>query len=207
MDHNKMKEQPYIDFKGQPRTIFYEKEVEEGKEEIQTHHITPTDLIKFIPESVLEEISPILDKIFARECSEELNVLDIPTMIPTKNGYEDVSDLNGIAIPAMYYDYVESEWVEEEKDYQNVLYDIIQETMRNTKSGEYTFLKDIIKDLSPDFETVNDYLYLANIYVATQEKLYFKLKQIERSEYDWLKPEILSRCKKSCLREQAQYLY
>ena len=198
LNHNEMKEQPYIDFKGQPRTIFYEK-TDEKKEEIQKHHVTPTDLIKFIPESVLEEISPILDKIFVRECSEELDVLDIPTMIPTKNGYEDVSDLNGIAIPAMYYDYVESEWVEEEKDYQNVLYDIIQETMRNTKSGEYTFLKDIIKDLSPDFETVNDYLYLANIYVATQEKLYFKLKQIERSEYDWLKPEILSRCKERLL--------
>jgi len=194
MDHNEMKKQRYIDFKGQPRTIFYER-AEEEKEEIKTHHVTPTDLIKFIPESVLEEISPILDKIFIKESSSEEEVLDIPTMICTKNGYhEDVSDLNGIAIPAMYYDYIESEW-DDEKEYQNVLYDIIKETMSNTKSNEYLFLKNIIKELSPDFETVNDYLYLANIYVATQEKLYFKLKQIERNEYNWLKPEILSKCK------------
>ena len=204
MDHNEMKKQSYIDFKGQPRTIFYEK-VEEEKEEVKTHHVTPTDLIKFIPESVLEEISPILDKIFIKE--SEQDVLDIPTMIRTKNGYhEDVSDLNGIAIPAMYYDYIESEW-EQEKEYQNVLYDIIQDTMSNTKSNEYLFLKNIIKELSPEFETVNDYLYLANIYVASQEKLYFKLKQIERNEYDWLKPEILSKCKSrlmNILEEECQ---
>jgi len=204
MDHNEMKKQSYIDFKGQPRTIFYEK-VEEEKEEVKTHHVTPTDLIKFIPESVLEEISPILDRIFIKE--SEQDVLDIPTMIRTKNGYhEDVSDLNGIAIPAMYYDYIESEW-EQEKEYQNVLYDIIQETMSNTKSNEYLFLKNIIKELSPEFETVNDYLYLANIYVACQEKLYFKLKQIERNEYDWLKPEILSKCKSrlmNILEEECQ---
>ena len=204
MDHNEMKKQSYIDFKGQPRTIFYEK-VEEEKEEVKTHHVTPTDLIKFIPESVLEEISPILDRIFIKE--SEQDVLDIPTMIRTKNGYhEDVSDLNGIAIPAMYYDYIESEW-EQEKEYQNVLYDIIQDTMSNTKSNEYLFLKNIIKELSPEFETVNDYLYLANIYVACQEKLYFKLKQIERNEYDWLKPEILSKCKSrlmNILEEECQ---
>ena len=194
LDHNEMKKQPYIDFKGQPRTIFYEK-TDEEKEEIKTHHVTPTDLIKFIPESVLEEISPILDKIFIKESTDDEEVLDIPIMISTKNGYhEDVSDLNGIAIPSMYYDYIESEW-DQEKEYQNVLYDIIKETMSNTKSNEYLFLKNIIKVLSPEFETVNDYLYLANIYVATQEKLYFKLKQIERNEYNWLKPEILSKCK------------
>lgn len=195
MDHNEMKQQSYIDFKGQSRTIFYDK-IEEEKDEKKIHHVTPTDLIKFIPESVLEEISPILDKIFIKESSEEEEILDIPTIIQTKNGcHEDISDLNGIAIPAMYYDYIESEWDDREKEHQNVLYDIIQETMNHTKSNEYLFLKNKIKELSPDFESVNDYLYLANIYVATQEKLYFKLKQIERDEYNWLKPEILSKCK------------
>ena len=201
MDHNEMKMQPYIDFKGQPRTVFYEKP-EEEKENIQKHHITPTELIKFIPESVLEEISPILDKIFIKiQNFEEMDVLDIPVMVHTKNGYyEDVSDLNGIAIPAMYYDYIESEWEDREKPYQNVLYDIIKESMGNTKPGEHLFLKNIIKELSPEFESVNDYLYLANIYVASQEKLYFKLKQIEKDEYNWLEPCILSKCKERLLQ-------
>jgi hypothetical protein len=200
MDHNEMKIQPFIDFKGQPRTLFYDKP-EEETEQVQKHHITPTELIKFIPESVLEEISPILDKIFEKIVPyDENNVFDIPTIVETQNGYyEDVSDLNGIAIPAMYYDYIESEWDNTEKPYQNVLYDIIKESMNHTKPSEHLYLKNIINNLSPEFECVSDYLYLANIYVATQEKLYFKLKQIERNEYNWLKPVILSKCKERIL--------
>lgn len=32
------------------------------------------------------------------------------------------------------------------------------------------------------------------MYVATQEKLYFKLKQIHKNEYNWLKEEHLEKC-------------
>jgi len=35
--------------------------------------------------------------------------------------------------------------------------------------------------------------------VAIQEKLYFKLKQIGRDEYGWLKPNVLAVCKKRLL--------
>jgi hypothetical protein len=108
-----------------------------------------------------------------------------------------VSDLNGIAIPAMYYDYLQSEWETEENT--NVLYEIIQNTMSNTKQNEYLFLKGIINEVHPEVESVSDYLYLANIFVASQEKLYYKLKQIERDEYVWLNPSILSKCKERLL--------
>lgn len=198
MNHHEMKAQNFIEFKGQARTVFYDRPDFSGDTEIITHHITPTELIKFIPESVLEEISPILDRIFVKE-TEDTEILDIPTMIKTKNGYyEDVSDLNGIAIPAMYYDYIQSEWETEEND-KNVLYEIIQMTMSNTKKNEYLFLKGIINEIFPEVESVSDYLYLANIFVASQEKLYYKLKQIERDEYVWLNPAILSKCKERLL--------
>jgi hypothetical protein len=198
MNHHEMKAQKFIEFKGQARTVFYDRPENLDNAEIITHHITPTDLIKFIPESVLEEISPILDKIFVRE-TEDTETLDIPTMIKTKNGYyEDVSDLNGIAIPAMYYDYIQSEWDTEEND-KNVLYEIIQNTMSNTKHNEYLFLKGIINEIQQEVESVSDYLYLANIFVASQEKLYYKLKQIERDEYVWLNAGILSKCKERLL--------
>jgi hypothetical protein len=39
------------------------------------------------------------------------------------------------------------------------------------------------------------YLYLANMYVAVQEKLYFKLQQILPSEYNWLTEEVVAICK------------
>ena len=63
MGHAELRSQPYIEFKGTPRTVFYErvKEIDEGK---IRHQTTPTDLIKFIPEEILEELIPILNKIF-----------------------------------------------------------------------------------------------------------------------------------------------
>ena len=43
---------------------------------------------------------------------------------------------------------------------------------------------------------MTDYLYMANVYEAAQEKLYFKLKQIHRDEYTWLSATVLAECKK-----------
>jgi hypothetical protein len=45
-----------------------------------------------------------LIKISVKEDESELN---IPGIVKTRNGFhEDVSDLNGIAIPMMYFDYL-----------------------------------------------------------------------------------------------------
>jgi hypothetical protein len=204
LTHNEMKQKPYIRFKGQARTIFYDPPDYE-EEEIKTHHVTPTDLIKFLPESVLEEVSPLLDQIFIKETNEsEEKLIDIPVMIQTKSGYyEDISDLNGIAIPAMYYDYLQQQWREDKSEeaedtaeqQSNILYDLIRDTMSNTKSNEYRFLKNLLETINPNIETIEDYLYISNIFVASQEKLYYKIRQIERNEYNWLTPQLLSKCK------------
>ena len=43
-------------------------------------------------------------------------------------------------------------------------------------------------------KTSDDYLYLANLSIATQEKLYSKLKMIDRNEYSWLKENVINMC-------------
>jgi hypothetical protein len=209
MSHHEMKQVPYIDFKGTPKTIFVEKEEKQGtEEEIKTHYVTPTDLIKFIPEHVLEEIAPILDDIFIRETTEEEErELDIPNMIKTNLGfYEEVSDLNGIAIPAMYYDFIRSyHQTDADNDADqanpaNILYEIIQEAIENMKPNHHLYLRQIVANLSPVCESIEDYLYMANVYVASQEKLYFKLKQIQQDEYGWLSQQVLAKCKKRIIQ-------
>jgi hypothetical protein len=40
---------------------------------------------------------------------------------------------------------------------------------------------------------------MANVHQAAEEKLYFKLKQIERDESDWLNGDVLKICKKRLL--------
>jgi len=188
--HHEMKSKPYIHFKGIPRSVFYIKEEVLDKNHMlqEKHYTTPTDMIKFIPESVIDEISSLLDKIFIREPTETFDV-DIPTIIQTQQGYyEEVSDINGIAIPSLYYDFIIGEQ-------SNVLYDMISENIKETKENQHGFLKRLFAELPRTCTNISDYLYLSNFYLSCQEKLYFKLKQINRDEYNWISDETLDKCR------------
>jgi hypothetical protein len=193
--HIEMKTKPYIDFRGIPQTLF--EEDYQSKNEITINRTTPTKMVKFISESVLEEITQVLDEIFVTLIPKQSEIL-LPTIMRTKSGfYEDVSDLNGIAIPALLYDYIRSLYTE---DFDTcVLYDMIQDTISQIKPDKHPYLRTIVSQLEPICNSVEDYLYMANVHQAAEEKLYFKLKQIERDEYDWLTPEVLKKCKKRLL--------
>jgi len=191
--HIQMKQSEYIDFKGIPQTIFHSWERDEDRSivTIPTYYVTATDIIKFIPEPVLEKISPIIDRIFITEtCALPENELDIPKIVQMRDGlYEDVSDLNGIAIPSIYYDLLRGN-----TDGTNVLKEMIQANLQEIKPGKHAFLKEAVSKLPDVCSTPADYLFLANVYVAVQEKLYFKLKQITPDEYNWLTVDIVNKC-------------
>jgi len=192
MSHIEMKQQPYIYFRGQHQTLFINDDDERDKNAslLTKHFLTPTELIKFIPENIMEEISIILDRIFIKE-NGELDELNIPNVIETQNGlFEEISDLNGIAIPCYYYDYLL-----EGSQQSNILLSLIQQNINNMRFNEHCYLKNIVNSLPEKLETISDYLYLANISIAVQETLYFKLKQIKREEYSWLNENILEECK------------
>jgi hypothetical protein len=188
MTHIEMKQQDFIKFRGMHQTLFVDEETDKGSQLTTKHNLTPTELIKFIPDSVMEEISILLDSIFIRE-SRELCDLDIPTIVETKNGlFEEVSDLNGIAIPCIYYDYLQGS-----SRNSNILLSVIEDQLETMKKGDHPYLKDIVKTLPENLDTPADYLFLANVSVAIQERLYFKLKQIDN--YYWLKDSVLEECK------------
>ena len=247
MNHIQMKQVDYIAFRGNHQSIFPDDDDDEIYNSlIKKHIITPTELVRFISEPVIENISPIIDRIFIKE-NEDTDTLDIPTVIETKRGFfEEVSDLNGIAIPCMYYEYLKQIWIskenvenldinkEENNDVSediidtisekediienneniefneedndeieennenpdtNVLLDVINNSIQNMRSNEHIYLKQIVNDLPKQIDTIGDYLYLANVSVAVQEMLYFKLKQIDRDEYNWLTEEMVIACK------------
>ena len=217
MGHPEMKQQPFIEFHGLPQTIYYKKESETNssktEKKIPTHHVTPTDLVKFISESVLEEISSMLDEIFIKyedkkENDENMKTLEIPSVIKLKHGlYEEISDLNGIAIPMMYYERV-IERIRSNPENMNeipnmnenitngghVLKQIIENNMSTVQTKKHAFLRNAINEVPNTCNSISEYLYLSNVYVASKEKLYFKLKQIDISEYDWLSTDIINTC-------------
>ena len=190
MSHHEMRLQPYIDFRGMVRSKFEDEEESQTTNDKICHRVTPTELTKFISESVLEEITVLLDRLFVKETNGEL--IALPTMIKTSSGfYEDVSDLHGIAIPSMLYDYISALY---DNDDKCILYRMISENLKQTKPNKHLYLKN--QELVPLCSSVSDYLYMANVYEAAQEKLYFKLKQIHRDEYTWLSSTVLAECKK-----------
>ena len=191
MSHITMKEQPYINFRGQHKTYF---PVEEEKE-IQTQvKVTPTDLIKFIPEETYQEICSILEEIFVIEKSAVYEI-EMPSIIETKSGFEEISDLNGIAIPGLYYDFLRSVYTDSPVDdiKKSVLYELIDMNKENIKEKNKNFLEKMIEKLPEKITGMKEYLFMANINQAIQESLYFKLKQIE--EYNWLDEETGTICK------------
>jgi len=76
----------------------------------------------------------------------------------------------------------------------DILKQIIDEFLRDTREGEYVYLKTAISEMPETCQTSADYLLLSNMFVAVKEKLLFKLKQIERTDYVWLTDDMVNQC-------------
>lgn len=204
MTHHEMMEEPYINFKGTPRTLFYKTPGQQAEKpkKYNKHFVTPSELIRFVGDDIMDLITPIIDRIFIKENIGigEPEDIDVPNIIKTRSGfYEEVSDLTGIAIQSLYYDYINSQWQsdedEEDEEPPNVLYELINNYIYDLKPNEHGYLQAIVDEIPDKMTCIGDYLYLANVLTALQEKLYFKLKQIDRSEYNWLTPKMVMKCK------------
>lgn len=144
MSHRDMMKQDFMVFRGTPREIFYRrnelpdeenganKSLTELLEEavaanlldnnnhdnVQFHNIAPTELVKFMPDYVLEETAPLMESIFiVQHAALPENRIEFPTIIDTHGGgSEDVCDINGVAIPCIYYDYIFSSFAQKMED-------------------------------------------------------------------------------------------
>jgi hypothetical protein len=196
MSHHDMKRADFVDFKGIAQTIFYDSpNSNNNSQKTITHYLTPTELVKFIPENTMDQISPLIEDIFTQLTNKYDNTdldKDIPIIVQFTSGlWEDISDINGIAIPALYYDYIVPSPTN-----SSSLYSLIQEHVDLLGDTEHSFLKSIFKELNPICKTPSEYLYMSNVYFAMKEKLYFKLKQIKIMEYNWLKQDVVENCKR-----------
>jgi len=197
MTHQEIRSKSFIHFVGNVITLAPVKE-EDKTHNDNIRYITPTTLIQFVSETTLDIISPLLEKIYTKINTEE-SELDIPSFISTKNGYyEEISDLNGNAIPIMYCHHLSMKYKYNEKNKKNISYDtILQQIIIDLSKkfyNKHSFLKKIIENMPESCETISEYLYLANLLQATENKLYSKLKQIQPDEYDWIKDDVIIKC-------------
>ena len=214
MGHHDMKLANYIDFKGNAQTTFWERDPMQIQEDTSlVCQVTVSELIRFIPDAVLEDISERVHRMFVKRevllpgFTEE----EIPSVVCLANGmYEDVSDLNGIALPCMFHDaYLRSDAESKERSstcsgptlwsgaQESSLYRLLEMQVEDMNRNEHAYLRQVFRELPTEgVLTVSDYLYMSNIYTAFQERLYFKLKQIQSTEYSWISDKVAERCTK-----------
>jgi hypothetical protein len=194
--HREMKEEDYIAFHGVPCEIVRER-IQFTTEKEKYSDLSPSDLTKYIPEHVLENVSPLVETIFIQESEpSDESTIDVPNIIPTsRGGYEDVCDLNGIAVPSIYFDHLfrryEAEGTRPVNIGANILRHIINDCLSETAENKCLYLKREVDSMPEECTTSADYLRLANLYVAAKERLYFKWRQIDQNDYTWLSPEMV----------------
>jgi hypothetical protein len=296
--HHEMIQAPYIDFKGMPQTIFYEYDEATTAERLKqscTHYLTPTDLIRFVPETVLDVLTPILKRLFVTLRPPAAEPMLLPNVITVRpkvglsqtgralgvipersvgiqadaqantlsDSYEDVSDINGVALPCLWWERVRrsstlptlsekstetnmdqsseedstsddvidenqggsaygmevalvsqgtdtgepflrkqearrsfDESIDDDSKTELVgtLYQCIEQSIRDMRSHEHGYLRQLFRTLPKTCTCPAEYLYMSNVYLTCQDKLYYKLKQIPRDAYEWLTDTMVDAC-------------
>jgi hypothetical protein len=165
-------------------------QVKEKKELEDIHNTTVIDLTAYLGESILKEITKVLRTMYTvvRDPCDKYTV-DIPLNVKMKNGLvEDVSDINGIVIPAIYEAQVTGD--------KSTIQKIVEEYCDNLTSENYKYIEKKKKELvKHQKNTIAVYLLLGNLYIALTENILSKLNQIDR--YDWLSEGIVKVCHKN----------
>ena len=138
-------------------------------------HITVTDYLKNLS---IKQIINILKHIKYNTIQEKYKNIILPAKTVTNNNmYEDVSSINGIAIPS-YYEFITNK---NSKLLDNIACNIDDLTLDIKNKLDLVLLKDSLN--------INDFLFFATIYDMRINGYYYKLSQIK--QYDWLNELIL----------------
>jgi hypothetical protein len=150
------------------------------------HKTTPTELTRFMSLASVDILSAIVDRTF--KCvAEPSTSTRIPSKIRTVREpelYEEVSDLNGLVIPAIF---------EAKKTAITTLHKYLSNEQACIEH-DHPFLSDAIDAVAFPCETLAEYLYMGNVYTAVRDRLYFKLAQIKPSQYVWLTEQMVEEC-------------
>jgi len=155
------------------------------------HKTSVTDLIKFINETILSKISILVDKLYKIHKPVIIdNIVVFPADIKTSSStFEEVSDINGLAIPAM---------LDNPDSNQNAIYKAVNDFVVKLKESSFGKLHPLVeafKKVVYPCKEIKDWLYLSNLYIALRSEYYYKINQIK--EYNWLNEDIVKNCHKN----------
>jgi len=140
----------------------------------------PTDLLRYMNEEVIYILSQIKERIFTLHSPEVKNV-PIPSETGNNIGtVENISDLNGLCIPAL--------WEEKVRGNSNIREFVSSEML---EKNHHDILRNAYNKISTDLK-ICDFLMLTNIYQSINTNCHFKIAQIE--SYNWLSDDMVNDC-------------
>lgn len=148
------------------------------------HKTTVTDLVKFIKDHYLNELGLIINNLWDLSHVDSMNL-----NLPCTFNKEEVSDLNGLAIPALYQ-YI--------KNKNNYLEGYINHYINSTTSNK--LIKSELARVNTNKTDIGKFLHMANIYQACSSGMHFKITQIK--DYNWLETPVVN----DCIKNMDKYL-
>lgn len=180
---------PYLKHTGNALSRFcnYENNSDSGPTlndmNIKFRIYTVSDLLRFIPYS---EMKLLMQDTHREQINKPLMNISLPTTIKSNNIYEDVSDINGYAIPLWY-------WLKLcNNDIKTFCSEILKNHLMDTTNSTQLFSdEDKIKIASINTINVHNVLYLACVLTCMNSRLNHRLRQI--NSFDWLEEQILEK--------------
>lgn len=158
------------------------------------HDKSVTDLVKFIDERTLSILANLLNTVFTVIAeSTEKTIVMIPGDIKTgSNTYEQVCDINGVAIPAMLFS-ASTEYKHVNYLWKYLVHTYLVNSDNTFRNKNSSFILGYIHKLrEKGLKTIDDWLLLSNIFQCATEGFNYKLKQI--TNYNWLSADMVARC-------------
>jgi len=151
-----------------------------GKSKPVTKTVSVTNLIKFLPESITEKVVKLLKYKVIRQATKGVS---LNGQIETgKNQYEEVSELTGVALPAMF----EARTTQNISTMQQYCKIEFAKASINYPNANYTqFLKEVEFEL--DHFNITGFLRISTLYDAATTGFNNKASQIKK--YDWISAE------------------
>jgi hypothetical protein len=151
------------------------------------HTVSVTELTRFLKDTTMANLAGIAEAVFEVEVEPHYSVA-IPSKLACQQAdgesYEDVAEINGIVIPAIFEARLCGK-ATIEVDVRNEFVDLCEKE-------SYAFLRTACQKLPPQIKTIKDFLYLGVLYVSVTEKLFHKLEQI--TSFQWLNKHMINTC-------------
>jgi len=188
--HQDLIEMEHVNFEGVPLNLYTEETIGQrpSTPTENTHNTSPTKLIKFLDENVLISIVKLIkdENLFILDPISDYGTITTLQNSINKQKYndyeltEEVSDLNGLTIPAIFEERTSM------KKTSTIRKDVLDKLNKSNENHIFNrVLKDI--DFNKEWLTTCEYLKVANVYSANERKNHFKIAQI--IDYDWLTDE------------------